>query len=97
MWDDNPAEWSPQNHCCDPNIAIRGLDYVAIRDITGGEELTLDYATLYDENFLEFDCQCGSLNCRGIIRGISGNSITQREKKLKNSQLKIEIENSPKM
>ncbi|MCV3216901.1 SET domain-containing protein-lysine N-methyltransferase [Plectonema radiosum NIES-515] len=97
LWDDNPTEWSPQNHSCDPNIAIQGLDYVAIRDITAGEELTLDYATLYDENFLEFDCQCGSLNCRGIIRGISGNSVTQREKKLKNSQLKIEIENSPKM
>jgi D-alanine-D-alanine ligase-like ATP-grasp enzyme len=97
LWDDNPTEWSPQNHSCDPNIAIQGLDYLAIRDITAGEELTLDYATLYDENFLEFDCQCGSLNCRGIIRGISGNSVTQREKKLKNSQLKIEIENSPKM
>lgn len=81
LWDDNPAEWAPQNHSCQPNTAYNGLDVVALRAIRLGEELTLDYATFLDENMEPFDCQCNTPDCRGKISGIPGNSVTSREEK----------------
>lgn len=81
LWDDNPSEWAPQNHSCQPNTAYNGLDVVALRAIRLGEELTLDYATFLDENMEPFDCQCGTTVCRGKISGIPGNSVTSREEK----------------
>lgn len=81
LWDDNPSEWAPQNHSCQPNTGYNGLDVVALRGIRSGEELTLDYATFLDENMEPFDCQCGTSVCRGKITGIPGNSVTSREEK----------------
>ena len=37
--------------------------------VTAGAEITLDYATLYNESMPDFDCHCGDANCRGTIRG----------------------------
>ncbi len=79
LWDENPSEWAPQNHSCDPNTTYDGLNVVAVRDIRKGEELTLDYASFLDENMEPFQCQCGAKNCRGLISGIPGNSINKRE------------------
>lgn len=81
LWDDNPAEWAPQNHSCQPNTGYNGLDVVALQAIRSGEELTLDYASFLDENMEPFDCQCGTPACRGKITGIPGNSVTSREEK----------------
>ena len=78
LWDDNPTEWAPQNHCCDANTAYVGLNVTALRKIYEGDELTLDYAQLLDETAESFDCQCGSSNCRGKIKGIKGNSVDKR-------------------
>jgi D-alanine-D-alanine ligase-like ATP-grasp enzyme len=72
LWDHNPENWVPQNHSCDANTGFAGLDIVALRDIGAGEELTLDYATLYDARMVPFDCRCGSPKCRGRITGSSG-------------------------
>ena len=83
LWSTDPAEWSPTNHSCNPNMAFRGLDWVAIRDIMVGEELTIDYTTFSDEKMLEFQCQCGAAKCRGIISGIPSNSLTRREQLLR--------------
>ncbi len=69
MWSDKPDEWRPINHSCDPNAWLEGLDLVARRTIEVGEEITMDYATLYNERMPEFTCTCGASNCRGIIRG----------------------------
>jgi len=79
LWDNNPSEWAPQNHSCDPNTAYKGLNLVAIRPIKAGEELTMDYAYLLDENSESFDCQCGASICRNKISGIKGNSVTSKE------------------
>jgi D-alanine-D-alanine ligase len=64
----NPAAWLLQNHSCDPNTAYKGLNLIALTDIAGGDELTVDFATFLDESGLEFECQCGSPKCRGLIR-----------------------------
>jgi D-alanine-D-alanine ligase-like ATP-grasp enzyme len=83
LWDNNPSEWAPQNHSCDPNTAYKGLNLVALRPISAGEELTMDYTYLLDENSETFDCQCGAPNCRKIISGTKGNSVTLREQNFK--------------
>ncbi len=62
-------EWSLLNHSCDPNAWHEGLDCVARRPIQEGEPITIDYATLYGPGMAEFQCECGSPRCRGVIRG----------------------------
>lgn len=79
LWDNNPSEWAPQNHSCNPNTAYIGLNLEALRPISVGEELTMDYANLLNESAETFDCQCGAANCRKIISGLPGNSVTLRE------------------
>jgi D-alanine-D-alanine ligase len=69
MWSDNPADWKPINHACDPNSWLDGLNLVARRPIRRGEEITIDYATFCGEQMQAFVCTCGSPDCRGIIRG----------------------------
>ncbi len=80
LWDEDPSEWAPQNHSCDPNTEFDGLNVMAIKDIKKGAELTLDYAQFLDENMEPFQCQCGTANCRGLIMGVPENSLTAREK-----------------
>lgn len=53
------------NHSCDPNVVDlsrfpTNTQYVALRDIRAGDELTADY---YTADTLE-DCRCGSPQCR---------------------------------
>ncbi|RXK62214.1 SET domain-containing protein-lysine N-methyltransferase [Lacibacter luteus] len=79
LWDNNPSEWAPQNHSCRPNTAYNGLNLVALHPILPGQELTLDYAELLNESAETFDCQCGTPDCRKIISGAKGNSVTQKE------------------
>jgi uncharacterized protein len=57
------------NHSCDPNLISRVLKghvlYMSLREITLGEELTVDY------NFSDLTeltpCSCGAAACRGTI------------------------------
>ncbi len=79
LWDNDPKEWAPQNHSCEPNTAYKGLNVIAIKPIQMGEELTLDYANFLDENMEPFTCTCGSIACRGQIKGSINNTITLRE------------------
>ncbi len=79
LWDNNPANWAPQNHSCDPNTCYKGLNVVALRNILIGEELTLNYTSFLDEHMEPFTCRCGAANCRGLITGITHNSVTERE------------------
>ncbi|TWI80359.1 D-alanine-D-alanine ligase [Lacibacter cauensis] len=79
LWDNNPSEWAPQNHSCRPNTAYSGLNLVALHPILPGQELTLDYAELLNESAETFECQCDTPDCRKIISGSKGNSVTQKE------------------
>jgi D-alanine-D-alanine ligase len=69
IWDEEPSEWSPQNHSCNANTEMHGLNMIAKVDIQQNEELTLDYAKLLDKEMEPFKCNCGAVNCRGVIRG----------------------------
>lgn len=58
------------NHSCDPNAGFSGqIGLVAMRDIRAGEEICFDYAMCDGTNYDEFDCACGTPNCRRRVRG----------------------------
>ncbi len=79
LWANEPAEWAPQNHSCEPNTGYNGLNVIALEAISPGTELTLDYASFLDEHMEPFTCRCGSPGCRGLVTGKPGNSVTIRE------------------
>ena len=83
LWDNDPSAWAPQNHSCQPNTAYDGLNVIAICAIAPGQELTLDYSSFLDERMEPFQCRCGATNCRGLVTGVPGNSVTAREIKLR--------------
>lgn len=65
---EGPADWI--NHSCNPNAGFRGqVTLVAMRDILPGEEITFDYAMSDGTPYDEFDCRCGTIHCRGRVRG----------------------------
>ncbi len=57
------------NHSCEPNLGLQGqIVFVALRNISRDEELTIDYAMTDDEPY-EMTCACGTDNCRGVVTG----------------------------
>lgn len=57
------------NHSCDPNCGMHGeITFIAIKDIKAGEELTVDYAFIDNEDY-SFECHCGSSMCRHKVTG----------------------------
>ena len=58
-------------HSCEPNswLDTETRLYIATRDITAGELLTMDYDETEDLLFRSFPCCCGSTRCRGTIGG----------------------------
>lgn len=62
------------NHCCSPNVGVRnnsqgGYDFVSLTKIAEGEEIVYDYETTETAFAGQFQCQCGSPNCRKQLRG----------------------------
>jgi len=60
------------NHCCEPNAYMKTLHghilFLALRDISPGEEITVDYEqTLHPDTKR---CRCGAPTCRGTINKI---------------------------
>jgi uncharacterized protein len=57
------------NHSCHANLGIRGeITFVAMRDISAGQELTHDWATTDDDDY-SVECKCGAPNCRETLTG----------------------------
>lgn len=72
------------NHSCAPNLGARenrwcAYDFVALRDIAAGEELTFDYAMTEHELVAPLPCCCGSVGCIGEIRAWSDRDQEWRE------------------
>ena len=68
------------NHSCEPNVGVRGqIVFVAMREVSAGEELTHDWATTDDDEY-ELDCRCGAPTCRGVITGRDWRRPDLREK-----------------
>ena len=54
------------NHSCNPNTNTKNKCDVAIKDIKKGEEITTNY--LKEAPGLNMKCNCGSKNCKGVIK-----------------------------
>jgi uncharacterized protein len=68
------------NHSCEPNIGLQGqIVFVAMRPIAAGEELTHDWATTDDLDYV-MACRCGAPTCRGTISGKDWKKPELREK-----------------
>lgn len=71
LWIDPKPPLRYINHSCNPNTGFKTPRRVyALRNIKKGEELTLDYSTIEFVDFWDMPCNCGSRNCRKIIRSI---------------------------
>lgn len=58
------------NHSCDPTLVFTGeITLSARRHIEAGSELTFDYATSDSTPYDEFECECGTAQCRVKITG----------------------------
>jgi uncharacterized protein len=58
------------NHSCEPNAGLVGqITIVAMVTIRPGDEVTIDYAMCDGSPYDEFDCACGSSQCRGRVTG----------------------------
>jgi hypothetical protein len=58
------------NHSCEPNCGLDGqITIVAMHTIHPGDEVTIDYAMCDGSPYDEFDCACGSAQCRGRVTG----------------------------
>ncbi len=57
------------NHSCQPNarLCIRNgrVEFYALRAITFGEELTVDYGETHHDG--QLPCRCGAPGCRGAL------------------------------
>ena len=66
---------SQVNHSCSPNCGIKvndsgAHDFVAVREIPIGAELTFDYAMRnFTIDYFPSRCRCGAEACRGSITG----------------------------
>lgn len=73
------------NHSCDPNTGVRynayaGYDFVALRDIEKGEEITWDYETTEYISISVSNCLCRSTLCRKELKGfkyLSGDVVSR--------------------
>ena len=59
------------NHSCDPTLAwgADGAALEAFRDLSAGEELTVDYATSSGDPDMLVRCHCETYRCRQMVTG----------------------------
>jgi hypothetical protein len=58
------------NHSCEPNAGYDGADQiVALRRISAGEEIRMDYGTYSFSFDHDFTCTCGAWACRKKVTG----------------------------
>lgn len=59
------------NHSCSPSAFFNTttMEFIALKNVGEGEELTFFYPSTEWEMAQAFDCRCGSQNCLGTIQG----------------------------
>ena len=56
------------NHSCEPNAGFNGQIFlVAMRDITVGEQIVIDYAMVLFGDGYRLQCLCEAQKCRGYV------------------------------
>lgn len=58
------------NHSCDPTMwPVSASELATRRVIEPGEELTIDYGLISDDEEFRMNCACRTAQCRGIVTG----------------------------
>jgi hypothetical protein len=71
-WVDPEIPFKYINHSCDPSCGIKGKRRIyALKNLSAGDEVTIDYSTIEANPYWQMNCSCGSNKCRGIIRSVS--------------------------
>lgn len=74
------------NHSCDANTGIRdnelgAFDFWLLKDVRKGEQFTWDYSAAELEPIsADFECNCGSHDCRGHVGGFRNDAAVIRHK-----------------
>jgi uncharacterized protein len=64
--EDDPSDYF--NHSCGPNAGLNGqICLIAMRQLQVDEEVCFDYAMSDSNPYDEFECGCGSADCRGKV------------------------------
>jgi hypothetical protein len=65
------------NHSCDPNAFFdtTTMEFLCIKEIQPGDELTFFYPSTEWEMAQPFDCYCGAAECMGVITGAANMSM----------------------
>ncbi len=67
---EDPSDDWRMNHCCEPNCGVRGqIVFVALKDISIGEELTFDYAMTETNPDYSVNLHCNKSTCRKKFTG----------------------------
>lgn len=77
------------NHSCKPNAGFASLvKLVALRSISVGESVTVDYATFQSDELdgSSFACRCGCVGCRGIVGVEDWKQVTLENSAYQNMQ-----------
>jgi hypothetical protein len=70
------------NHSCEGNLGYNAqYQFIALRDIQKGEELTYDYGIAETNPEYAFDCMCGAATCRGRVCGMDWQDPAFKAKK----------------
>jgi len=81
-------------HSCYPNCALNSANNLfLLRTVSPGEQLTIDYSTLYLGSGSKpgFDCSCGYNGCRGKILGFNNLPVIFQEYYLKKNAVCAEV------
>jgi uncharacterized protein len=81
LWRDSVGIARFLNHSCEPNCRISGdFDVITIGSIKAGEELTWDYSTTENSDWVVPGgrCLCGSTKCRDTIPPYRDLSISEK-------------------
>jgi SET domain-containing protein len=58
------------NHSCDPSLwPVGALELVTRREVLSGEEITVDYGLISDDETFRMDCSCNAPDCRRAVTG----------------------------
>lgn len=67
----NKSAWRYINHSCRASAGFRArTKIIAFRNISKGEEVTIDYSMTEGDRLWRMKCQCGVSECRRIVRSI---------------------------
>lgn len=81
LWDHDPVQWRQFNHSCSPNMEfaeLRSLNVITTRNVTKGEELTMDYRQFMDSTMPPFKCNCQSVNCDSLIVPLASSRVESK-------------------